>query len=105
MTAIVVTGSRGFTDYDLLLTELTARNPTRIIHGGARGADSLSTDAAHELHVSLQIIRAHWNLHGNCRCRDKKRAAARCSCGGPAARRAREAAAAATVRGGSLRGG
>ncbi len=45
---IGVTGSRNFTDYEYLKSSLDSLNPTEIISGGAKGADSLAKKYAGE---------------------------------------------------------
>ncbi|TPM58943.1 DUF2493 domain-containing protein [Mesorhizobium sp. B2-2-4] len=42
MSAIAVIGSRTFRDSRLLASTLEAAQPTKVISGGAKGADSLA---------------------------------------------------------------
>lgn len=62
---VVVTGSRGWTDYTAIrarLAELPAKS--HIIVGGARGADSLAEEAAIYLGHTVDVYRADWPTHG-----------------------------------------
>lgn len=68
MSTLLGCGSREFTDYTLLLEHTRAlvveHKITRIIHGGARGADTLFTRAAIELNLQLRIFPADWERYG-----------------------------------------
>jgi DNA-binding MurR/RpiR family transcriptional regulator len=62
---VVVSGSRGWTDYAAIrmaLAELPARST--IIVGGARGADTLAEEAAHHLGHVVDVYRADWDRYG-----------------------------------------
>ena len=66
---ILVSGSRGWKDketiqnalYKAVLAVLFA--PT-IVHGGARGADSLAQEICEELHWKSEVHKADWNTFG-----------------------------------------
>lgn len=68
---ILVSGSRDFDDYDLLANQLRriirkeGRDPDKIIHGGAPGADSLASKFAHEWKINLDIVGAQWGDYGS----------------------------------------
>lgn len=62
---VLVCGSRTFKDYNTIYREL-ARLPegTIILHGAARGADSLARDAAVDLGLLTYGVPAQWHLYG-----------------------------------------
>lgn len=67
---VLVFGGRDFSDYTSLCTHLDAAralNPSiaMIIHGGARGADSLAGRWAIERGLHVAEVRAMWNFYGN----------------------------------------
>ena len=66
---LVIAGSRGFTDYqllremtDYLLTETL--EDIEIVSGGARGADVLGEKYAKERGYTIKSFPANWDLHG-----------------------------------------
>lgn len=62
---LAIVGSRGFTNYDLLKTELDKiENITEIVSGGAIGADKLAEKYAKEKNLKTTIILPEWNKHG-----------------------------------------
>ena len=76
---IIVCGGRDFNDYHFLMKRLDDfrayikrefdQEVTKIIHGGARGADSLAANYAFALSqcgydIEQQQFTARWNLHG-----------------------------------------
>lgn len=63
---VAVVGSRSFTDYELLKKTLDELYPniTRIVSGGAKGADSLSEQYAKEEGIPTQIFKPDWEKHG-----------------------------------------
>jgi predicted Rossmann fold nucleotide-binding protein DprA/Smf involved in DNA uptake len=61
---IAVIGSRNFNDYELLKTVLKNYSPTCIISGGAKGADSLAVQYAHENKIELTIFKPEWGKYG-----------------------------------------
>jgi hypothetical protein len=74
MSSIIVCGGRDFVDYPHLEERINAfRNYIKqlhnhevslIIHGGARGADSLAQDYAVNYNIPYQMFPAHWNAYG-----------------------------------------
>lgn len=65
---ILVTGSRDFTDIGVVhqaLLEVTAgQHPTHtLVHGAARGADTLAAVVADKLGWTIEPHRALWNVH------------------------------------------
>lgn len=62
---ILVTGGRDFTGREALfnlLDNLHAENPvTIIIHGGAKGADSLASEWARSRGVSENVLKPDWS--------------------------------------------
>lgn len=71
MTFIAVVGSRGFTDYDLLvrvMDDVTRKLP-RVVHtivsGGARGADTLAERFAEEHDLNVVVFTPDWARYGN----------------------------------------
>lgn len=71
--SLVVAGTRTFNNYELLkrkiteifLNKYTAEGKTlEIVSGGARGADNLGEQFAHEHKLPLRIFPADWNKYG-----------------------------------------
>ena len=62
---ILITGSRTWTDKKIILKALSKQlDILYIIHGGARGADSLAGEAARELKLDVKVYPAEWNKYG-----------------------------------------
>ena len=74
MSSIIVCGGRDFVDYPHLEERLNSfhvyiKNTfddtiSLIIHGAARGADSLAQDYAIKSHIPYKAYPADWNTHG-----------------------------------------
>lgn len=62
MSAYGVIGSRSFNDYDLLKSELDKYKITKIVSGGAKGADSLAEKYALENNIPVEIHKPDWSL-------------------------------------------
>lgn len=65
---VLVCGGRDYTNYAMLantLNALHARSPiTLLIHGDARGADSLAHQWAMKYHIPVLPMPANWDKHG-----------------------------------------
>lgn len=67
---VVVAGSRGFNDYELLKNKLSYylknkhSNDIEIVSGGARGADKLGERYANEFNLKTKVFLADWNQYG-----------------------------------------
>ncbi len=65
---VIVCGGRDYANRDSVFTVLDSiHNCTRIdllIHGGAKGADTLAGDWAHSRSVRLIVFAADWHKHG-----------------------------------------
>ena len=61
-TAVV--GSRGFDDYGLLKEILRKHQISKIISGGARGADELAERFAEEYGIETEIYKPDWKAYG-----------------------------------------
>jgi len=65
---LIICGSRSWDDYAMILFELRRFHDTvgitRVIHGGAQGADTLAGRAAEELGIPVTIFPAKWSLYG-----------------------------------------
>ena len=65
---LLITGGRDYSDFQALCTVLDqthqATPVTLLIHGGARGADSLAGAWAASRQVPTAVYRANWALHG-----------------------------------------
>lgn len=63
-----VTGGRNYSDMETVqgvMWRLSVEDPdTRIISGGASGADRMCELAAHEIGLGVQMFRANWTEHG-----------------------------------------
>jgi len=61
---LAVVGSRDFNDYEFLKKMLDFHPCTRIISGGARGADTLAKRYAVERGISIKEFLPNWDVHG-----------------------------------------
>ena len=61
---VAVIGSRTFTDYDRLAKVLNGMTITRLVSGGAKGADSLAEKWAAEMDIPVTIFKPDWNRLG-----------------------------------------
>lgn len=65
MKAVIITGSRDFTDTDIIKNVLEKYpNNTIIIHGDCRGADRIAGDIAIERGLTVIPMPAQWDVHG-----------------------------------------
>ena len=66
--SVIIAGSRGFSDYDLLCEKcdkiFSRRKPTAILCGEAKGADSLGKRYAKEHRIPIQSFPAQWDQYG-----------------------------------------
>lgn len=61
---ILVSGDRNWTDKEAIRRELEKRLPCVVIHGCARGADTLAGQVAFELGMEVVTFPAEWHLYG-----------------------------------------
>lgn len=61
---VLVCGSRTFNNYEKLKEVLDAYNITEIIHGAARGADTLAGQYGNEAAIPVKVFPADWDTHG-----------------------------------------
>ncbi len=61
---LAVVGSRGFDDYQLMCDTLSQYSITKIISGGAKGADSLASKYAKEHNIELVEFIPDWKNLG-----------------------------------------
>ena len=66
---LIVAGSRSFIDYELMESKLNhflvnVSKPVVIIHGGARGADTLAGRYASEHKLECKVFPADWDTLG-----------------------------------------
>jgi len=61
---LAVIGSRGFEDYSLLSQKLDEINPSEIISGGAKGADTLADRYANEHDIKLTEFKPDYKKYG-----------------------------------------
>ena len=71
MSKVLVTGSRDWSswDRDIIRRELFewaagASGPITLVHGGARGVDSIAGDIAKEAGWTVRVYEADWEQHG-----------------------------------------
>jgi hypothetical protein len=64
MRLVVVTGGRDFTDREFVSEVLTCAAPTHLIHGCARGADTLCGNWAKRRGIPCIEVPANWKAHG-----------------------------------------
>lgn len=76
---VLVFGGRDYQDYDTLRKILNKlhrqHNFTQVIHGAAKGADSLADRWARETGIPIRAFPANWNLHAkrcNLYCRSQR---------------------------------
>ena len=66
--SVIIAGSRGFSDYDLLCEKcdkiFSRRKPTLILCGEAKGADLLGKRYAKEHGIPVQSFPAQWDEYG-----------------------------------------
>lgn len=66
---VLVCGGRDFSDVDFLeirLDELHEKyNFTKLVHGGARGADVLAGDWAFSREIPRKVYKADWEMYRN----------------------------------------
>lgn len=68
---VLVTGSRTWTDENLIRWAISfhtryapGRDDVTVIHGGAKGADTMAGVAAREMHMHVEVHWADWDTHG-----------------------------------------
>jgi hypothetical protein len=61
---VLVCGSRGWNDRELLDEALAEYDVTLIIEGDARGADRMAGQWARDNGVELKVMPANWNRYG-----------------------------------------
>jgi len=68
MITVVIFGSRGWEDYELVEERLYATlefyGPCKVIHGGADGADTLGGTAAYNMHMPTKVFRPDYKNLG-----------------------------------------
>lgn len=64
MKVSLVCGGRDFIDWEAAEEELESLSPEMIVHGGARGADTLAGRFALERGLPCLCWPADWNAHG-----------------------------------------
>lgn len=73
MKRVIVCGGREFADRDAVFDVLISlpfflaspRRQITVVHGAARGADSLAADVAEEIGYPVEAHPADWKNHGN----------------------------------------
>lgn len=61
---VLVFGSRNFTDYELVKTNLLSFNISHLISGGATGVDSIAEKFATEINIPKTIIKPNYQKFG-----------------------------------------
>ena len=61
---ILICGDRDWTDKEFIKRIIEQFNPTEIIEGEARGADSIARDIGEELGIIVHKYPANWKLYG-----------------------------------------
>jgi len=65
---LAIVGSRGFNDYEGLKESLLEydliETCTKVVSGGARGADSLGERFANEFNIPIEVIKPNWDAFG-----------------------------------------
>lgn len=63
-TVVLVTGSRDWTDRDIIFGQLDRLDTQLVVHGDARGADSIAAEWAHAHGCPQVPMPAQWNELG-----------------------------------------
>lgn len=61
---ILVCGGRNYNDKEFVFYTLDKINPDIVVHGGAKGADSLAGEWCQLRNKEERIYPAKWNIHG-----------------------------------------
>ncbi|MBV5326158.1 MAG: DUF2493 domain-containing protein [Chlorobium sp.] len=61
---IAVVGSRNFSDYELLKETMLKFTPSKIVSGGAKGADTLAENYAREYQIDTLIFKPDYKKYG-----------------------------------------
>ncbi len=61
---LLVCGDRNWKDKEAIRSALMSLGPEVVIHGAARGADSLAGEVANDLNISVEVYPAQWSLYG-----------------------------------------
>lgn len=61
---VLVCGDRHWCDGHAIMEEIRRFNPTVLIHGDARGADTLASEAALALEIPIEAYPAQWEKYG-----------------------------------------
>ena len=61
---IVIAGSRDFNNYEYMKEKLKMYYISKIISGGARGADKLAEVYAYNNNIPIEIYKAQWDKFG-----------------------------------------
>jgi hypothetical protein len=64
MMKVLVCGDRNWEDYEAIARELCPVRPSVVIHGAARGADSIAGEIAEEMGVRVEDYLAEWDKFG-----------------------------------------
>lgn len=64
MTVYLVCGGRDFSDVSAIRDALNSRSVTAIVHGGAKGADSLAGSWAQDHGIAEIVINPQWRFYG-----------------------------------------
>ena len=64
MKIVCVTGSREYRDQTRLFQVLDTHHPQLIVHGGARGADTLAELYGTHHRIPTKVFRADWDTYG-----------------------------------------
>ncbi len=64
MTIVVVSGSRRWQDQKSIFTSLEELNPSLIVHGAARGVDTIAASWAHKRNLPVLSMPAQWAAVG-----------------------------------------
>ena len=61
---VMVTGSRDWSDRDIIEQAIRDENPTLLVLGDARGADTLALQIANDLKIPAIVHFAQWSQYG-----------------------------------------
>ena len=61
---LLVCGDRNWKDQEAIKRALVTLGPEVVIHGAAKGADSLAGEVANDLNIATEVYPAQWSLYG-----------------------------------------
>jgi len=64
MMIVLVCGSREWNNVEMIHKHVASLSPSKVIHGGCKGADSIAGVIAEDMGILVQVFEADWKSHG-----------------------------------------